>query len=58
MGGALAREMVATEVKEGGGGVGEDDGEGGGVVGFVDGVEGLVECREFNESGQQKRSWK
>ena len=58
VGGALAREMVATEVKEEDGGVGEDEGEGGGVVGFVDGVEGLVGCRELKESGQQKRSWK
>ena len=57
VGGALAREMVATEVKEEDGGVGEDEGEGGGVVGFVDGVEGLVGCRELKESGQQKRSW-
>ena len=58
VGGALAREMVATEVKEEDGGVGEDEGEGGGVVGFVDRVEGLVGCRELKESGQQKRSWK
>ena len=58
VGGALAREMVATEVKEEDGGVGEGEGEGGGVVGFVDGVEGLVGCRELKESGQQKRSWK
>ena len=58
VGGALAREMVATEVNEEDGGVGEDEGEGGGVVGFVDGVEGLVGCRELKESGQQKRSWK
>ena len=61
VGAATAREIVATEVKDG-----EDDEEGGEELPLVVEKGGDVEpqwvgcfvgCRELRDSGQQKRSW-